>query len=461
MQDIATTLAGFLAGLLVGAVVIALVLRGRLQRTGAHAHDLEAELLESRTALASAKAELQQLSAHDPVQLLAPLVQQTLETMRAGLEKTAKETLSQRADEAAQVSAARVTELLDPKLTALAAAEERLRLETERTNGQIAKALEAQGEVARGRLQEMVEGHVKRLEQLREEQAQQLGAMKQALEGFLQGGKELGERVEGLTAAMQRSPKLRGTWGEIVLERLLETSGLSSPREYERQVALDGQEGNRLIADLVIHLPGDRHLIVDSKVSLVDYQRALENPDDPTALRAHAKALKDQADELAHRHYERALAGALDGVFLFVPHEPALQAALQYDPELIYLAGRNGVYFLTPTTLIPTLKLVTVLWQGAESNERFEEMLRLASTLADKFALFSQSFGAIEERLKQANDAWERARGQLVDGRGSATRVIDRMQRLGARRTKDLHPALGRSDGADALEEGDDQEGIE
>jgi DNA recombination protein RmuC len=442
MGNLATALAAFLLGLVVGAIAIGLVAAARTRRVSVRNEELTREVATAQGQLAAATARLEQLGTRDPAEMLAPLIQQTFETMRQGLERTTKETLAQRADEAAQASAQRLSELLDPRLTQLAAAEERLRKESEETSERIAKSLATQGETARSQLEEMVKGHIEKLETLREEQAQQLGAMKLALEGFLQGSKELEERVEGLTAALQRSPKMRGTWGEIVLERLLESSGLSSPREYEQQVTLQGADGNRLIADVVLHLPGDRHLVIDSKVSLVEYQRALASPDDPTALQAHVRALRAQVQELTDRHYERALAGSLDGVFLFVPIESALYAALQHDPDLLFEAHRQGVYFVTPTSLIPTLKLVAVLWQGAESHERFDEMLRLAGSLLDKLAGFSESFARIEQRLQQATEAWQQARNQLVDGKGNVQRIAIRMRQLGARHTKALHASL-------------------
>jgi DNA recombination protein RmuC len=433
----------FLLGTLVGALLVAAVALWRVQGV--------------RTRLAGAEERLRLLEpsrAAEQAQL-GPLLAQTQHTITATLERIVAETLGERANEAASSAASRLTAELAPRLAELTEAQEQLRrvatearAELERTQASAASQLRVELTQRAGELAELARAIGEALGQSQ----QTTGSIASQLQAFLLESERVRTQVAELTEALRRSPKARGNWGELVLENLLAGAGLHEPRDFERQVALHGEGGQRLVADAVIHLPEGRHLVIDAKVQLVDYVRAIEHPEDATAARAHADALKAQVVDLANHRYDLALPGALDGVFLFVPIESALSLALDVDPTLVEEAMRRGIFLATPTTLIPVAKMVAFLWRGAERDRRAEEAEELAHRLAEKIANFAESFAAVGTAIDRAQRSWEEARGRLIDGRGSAASLAKRLAAVSGRTTKPLPAALEPREGADAEE---------
>ncbi|ACU54896.1 protein of unknown function DUF195 [Acidimicrobium ferrooxidans DSM 10331] len=449
----------FCVGLLLGALTTALVLLRRLGDQRAAAADatrtLETQLVEARTKLA--QLEPQRLAEQTN---LGPLLDQA----QRSVEETVKRVVAEHLDHGSEQAIQKATALLDkefqPRLASLEDGR-KLLLESADTlrklvdeqlrsaREQITTTLRASGSEAATQLSTTLTERMDQLKQLAASISEQLandqrltGTVEESLRSFVAENQELRTRVHELTQALQRSPKQRGNWGELVLENLLVGAGLTQHRDFDLQVAFRDDDGRTVIADAIINLPGERHLVIDAKVQLVDYLRAVEDPANDTAARAHAEALRRQINELADHRYDRLVDGALDGTFLFVPIESALALALETDPALMELAIGKGIFLATPTTLIPVLKLVGFLWRGAERDSRAEEAERLARRLADKIASFAESFLQIDKGLQVARNAYERAEGQLRSGRGNAMALARRLGEVSGRSGKALPAPL-------------------
>lgn len=449
----------FVVGVLLGVLATALVFVRRLGAQRAAAAEttrgLETQLVEARTRLE--QLEPQRLAEQTS---LGPL----LETAQRSVEETVKRVVAEHLDHGSEQAIQKATNLLDkefqPRLASLEEGRKVL-LETadslrklvdeqlRSARDQITATLRASGSDTATQLSSTLADRMDQLKALAASISEQLasdqrltGTVEESLRSFVAENQELRARVHELTQALQRSPKQRGNWGELVLENLLVGAGLTQHRDFELQVAFRDDDGRTVIADAVINLPAERHLVIDAKVQLVDYLRAVEDPANDAAARAHAEALRRQIVELADHRYDRLVPGALDGTFLFVPIESALAVALEADPTLMELAIANGIFLATPTTLIPVLKLVAFLWRGAERDSRAEEAERLARRLADKIASFADSFLQIDKGLQTARSAYERAERQLRTGQGNAMALARRLGEVSGRSGKSLPAPL-------------------
>lgn len=253
------------------------------------------------------------------------------------------------------------------------------------------------------------------------------------------------EAVE-LTRALKGSQRLQGHWGELVLERLLEASGLREGQEFHRQVVLaNAEDGSRPRPDILVQLPGDRLLVVDAKCSLRAYLRACEAVDEPSrkqALAAHRTALRAHVTELARRDYAGLLGGrGLELVLLFVPVEAAFLAALESDATLIEDALAQRIALVTPATLLLSLRTVGELWRHDRRDRNAAQIAERAGRLHDKFAGFVEDLAKVDEQLRRALRALEAAQLKLSSGPGNLLRQVGQLQELGARVSKQLPEA--------------------
>ncbi|MGK2924286.1 MAG: DNA recombination protein RmuC [Lysobacterales bacterium] len=261
---------------------------------------------------------------------------------------------------------------------------------------------------------------------------------------------KLNERLHddatNLSRALTGSVKAQGNWGEQQLERLLELSGLQQGREYSSQYSVTTEGGQRIQPDLVLHLPEGKSIVLDSKVSLVAWTRlqsAAEDAGREAALKDHLASLRQHIKGLGEKGYaEIPELNSLDFVLMFVPIEAALIAALQADPELAEFALRNKVALLAPTNFLATMRTVGSVWAVHKQNRNAQEIAKRAGLLYDKFAGFVDNLQAIGDRLRQAQQSYESALGQLSTGPGNLLRQTEVLRELGARNSKQLDPAL-------------------
>ncbi|WP_308367200.1 MULTISPECIES: DNA recombination protein RmuC [unclassified Microbulbifer] len=255
----------------------------------------------------------------------------------------------------------------------------------------------------------------------------------------------ISEEALNLTSALKGDRKVQGNWGEVVLERLLEESGLQKGREYDTQVSFIG-DGRRRQPDVIVHLPENKDLIIDAKVSLLDYERycsAETDEERAQALKQHVQSLRAHIAGLNKKAYEQ-LEGVrtLDFVFIFVPIEAAYMLAMQADPGLFRDAYDKHIVLVSPTSLMATLRTVENIWRYEKQNKNAEKIAEEAGRLHDQFAMVLESLDELGSRIRQAEDAYQQTYKRLATGRGNAVKRIDSLRKLGARTRKRIDANL-------------------
>lgn len=252
---------------------------------------------------------------------------------------------------------------------------------------------------------------------------------------------QIGQDALNLTRALKGDAKMRGNWGEVVLERILERSGLEKGREYETQFTVAGDEG-KLRPDVLIRLPDDKHIVIDSKVSLVAYDRYYAAETDierDLALREHVVSMRRHMDDLSSKNYQgRVGINAPDFVAMFVPIEPAFNLAAGHDDGLVLDAFDRKIVIVTPNTLLAMLSTVASLWKRELQTRNALEIARQSGDLFDKFVLFVESLKDIGARLDAARDAYDRAYKRLSEGNGNLVRRVQNLKKLGAKAEKSM-----------------------
>ncbi|MCW8869497.1 MAG: DNA recombination protein RmuC [Proteobacteria bacterium] len=272
-------------------------------------------------------------------------------------------------------------------------------------------------------------------------QTEQQATLRSEIKQILQLNKVLSEQAENLTNALTAQSKAQGNWGELVLKRLLETAGLTLGREFETEQSFN-QDGKRFRPDVLIHLPDDKKLIVDAKVSLTAYERMINTSDEAeqaNQLQQHINSLKSHVKNLSEKNYADIEAlNTLGFVVMFVPVEGALMTALQHQPDLLEFAYNQHVIPLAASGLLVTLRTVMRLWQIDKQNKNAQEIANRAGLLIDKFSGFLDDFNSVKERLDQAQEAWEGANNKIAKGRGNLIRQAEQLSELGAKHSKQL-----------------------
>ncbi|WP_178129978.1 MULTISPECIES: DNA recombination protein RmuC [unclassified Pseudomonas] len=294
-------------------------------------------------------------------------------------------------------------------------------------------------------LKERIQSFEKRVEESYQQEARERFSLGKELERLQQLNLRLSDEATNLTRAL-KGQKTQGNWGELILERVLEHAGLEKGREYQTQVSLKGPDGERFQPDVLILLPGDKQVVVDSKVSLTAYQQYVGADDEAigqTALKQHVLSLRNHVKGLAGKDYKR-LEGlhSLDFVLLFVPIEAAFSAALQAEPNLFQEAFDRNIVIVSPTTLLATLRVIDSLWKQERQSQNAREIAERAGWLYDKFVLFIQDLDEVGNRLQQLDKAYAAARNKLTDGRGNLVSRSEQLKLLGARASKNLPAEL-------------------
>ena len=259
-----------------------------------------------------------------------------------------------------------------------------------------------------------------------------------------------------LAQALKGQAKTRGNWGEMILESVLEKAGLVKGRHFRTQVSATSEEGRRLQPDVVLDLPGGRQVIIDAKVSLNAYERqcsAANDDERAKAAKEHAEALRRHIEQLSSKNYA-ALPGinSPDFVFLFVPVEPALHAAMETAPDLVEAALERNIVLVTAPNVVATARLVAQLWQQDSQNRFAREIAEQGGKLYDKFAAFCRDLENIGLRIRQTQESYDDAMSKLREGRGNLLRQTEKLRALGAKTTA-AQPALTGGTGTDETAE--------
>ena len=284
-----------------------------------------------------------------------------------------------------------------------------------------------------------------RLEQVHKNQDNSLATLRGELLQIKSLNQTLANEANALTRALKGEAKVQGNWGELILEKALESCGLREGVEYKREQSFKQEEGS-LRADVILYLPEDKHIVIDAKVSLTDYTRLIQATTKEEAKRAkeaHVISIKRHIDTLASKQYHMLNSiKAPEFTLMFIPIEAAYLAAIESDSNLFEYAFERNVAVVTPTTLLTTLKTVGALWKLANHDKNMLKLASEAALMHDKFALFLEEFLALEQRLLQAQNAYDNAKGRLVSGQGSLYSKIKKVGNLSAKTKKDLPKIL-------------------
>lgn len=263
--------------------------------------------------------------------------------------------------------------------------------------------------------------------------------LREEIKQLMELNKQMSEDAVDLTRALKGDAKTQGNWGELVLERVLDLAGLEKGVEYDREVAI---ENGKYRPDVVVHLPEDKHIIVDSKVSLTAYERMV-NSDDPQEFqrlqKEHVNSIKKHIDELNAKNYQNLKAfDTPNFVLMFIPVESSFSAAVQIDQSLYNYALQRNVVMVTPSTLLATLRTVASIWQHEKQNRNTLEIARMSGKLYDKLCGFISDMEKIDKALKSAQSSYNDAVSKLSTGTGNAIATAEKIKKLGAKTTKSI-----------------------
>lgn len=286
----------------------------------------------------------------------------------------------------------------------------------------------------------------KKVEETHEKNIRERASLREAITGLKELNEKLGKEAHDLTNALKGDVKKQGNWGELILERILESSGLQKGIEYSTQQSITDDEGRRKQPDVIVNLPEGKHVIVDSKVSLNAYER-YTSADNKEAkekyLKEHINSLRKHIKELAEKHYQDLKdIRTPDFVFMFVPIESASSLVLQSEIDIFFEANKNKIVIVTPSTLLAGLKTISYLWDQEKQNKNAAEIARQSGELYNKFVNFVEDLEGIGKRLDQAHASYSSAMNKLKTGRGNLITTTEKIKRLGARTNKQLPEEL-------------------
>ncbi len=295
-------------------------------------------------------------------------------------------------------------------------------------------------------LKERINEFQKKVEEVNKESIDRNSALKQQIIGLRELNQQITREAENLTRALKGESKTRGNWGELILERILEKSGLEKGREYDIQESVLSTSGRRLQPDVVIRLPDDRKIIVDSKVSLVDYERYVNEDDEQgkaQCLKDHLNSVRGHIKSLGEKNYQHLYGvSGLDFVLLFMPIEPAFSLAVQNDDQLFQDAYDKNIVIVSPSTLIATLRTIASIWRQEKQNRYALEIAEQGGKLYDKFKSFTDDLVKIGDGLNGTKKSYDAAMNKLSDGKDNLIRKTERLKELGAKATKSMDHRL-------------------
>jgi len=336
------------------------------------------------------------------------------------------------------------------KVQLLQQAETRLKQEFENLANRIFASREQAGaELQRNRMtavlepfKQQLEAFRQRVEEVHRSETEQAGRLIEQVRQLQTLSNQVSTDANQLAMAIKGEAKKQGDWGEVIVERMLEVSGLVLDREYSRQVSGRTEDGSLQRPDFVLHLPGDKAVILDAKVSLTAYERFchVESEEDRSqALKEHVASVRKHFEDLKTRRYDAILGNkTLDFVLMCIPIEPAYQTALQADPDLLYLQAQAPVVITGPSTLMISLKLIAQIWRRENENRNAEKIADRAGRMHDHIVLVYEALADAQKKQEGSSAALELAMKRVKDGKGNLLGRADELKQLGAKVSKAL-----------------------
>jgi len=270
--------------------------------------------------------------------------------------------------------------------------------------------------------------------------------LKNELNSLKDLNKQISEEAHNLTVALKGDNKTQGNWGELILEKVLEKSGLAKDIEYKAQVSLNNAEGDKIQPDFIVYLPENKHIIIDAKVSLVAYEAYVSEVDELkkiALLKEHIKSLKEHIKRLSEKDYPAALGiAAPDFVLMFVPIESSFSVAIKEDVELFNYGWDRNIVIVSPSTLLATLRTIASLWKQEKQSKNVIQIAEEAGKLYDKFVGFLDDFKALGTSLEKSQKIHSEALNKLSTGNGNVIGKIEKLRELGLKTNKQIDKNL-------------------
>ncbi len=306
-------------------------------------------------------------------------------------------------------------------------------------------------------LQDKIRTFEDKVEKSQKESISMHSALKEQLLNLQNQNLKITQEAENLTKALKGDSKMQGNWGELVLERVLEKSGLEKDREYSVQQSFTLEDGTRVLPDVIIHLPDGKKMVVDSKVSLTDYERYINTEDElqEKFLKDHINSIRKHVDQLSAKKYEDLYEmESPDFVLMFIPIEPAFAIAINQDTSLYNKAFEQNIVIVTPSTLLATLRTIDSMWNNEKHQRNAIEIARQAGALYDKFEGFVSDLTKVGKKMDEAKTEYKGAMNKLVEGRGNLVTSVEKLKKMGAKAKKSIpEPILKRAQEDDFEEE--------
>lgn len=291
-------------------------------------------------------------------------------------------------------------------------------------------------------LKENLKNFEAKVDRVYNEETKDRNSLKGAVELLIEQSKQIQDEANNLTKALKGNTKKQGNWGEVILERVLERSGLLKDREYRLQASFTDADGQRLQPDAIIDLPDEKHLVIDSKVSLIAYERWINTESEEEKIehaKHHLQSVKNHILELSAKNYcDIYQINSPDFVLLFIPIESSFSMSISLDADLFNFAWDRRVVIVSPSTLLATLRTIAGLWKQERQNKNVIEIAREAGLLYDKFVGFTEDMDKIEKQINTLSRTHEDARKKLETGRGNVMSKIEKLKVLGAKTSKGL-----------------------
>jgi DNA recombination protein RmuC len=291
-------------------------------------------------------------------------------------------------------------------------------------------------------LQDKIQLFEKKVEDTHKESIDYHAALRQQIVGLREMNVQMSKETLNLTKALKGDSKIQGNWGELILERVLEKSGLEKGREYFVQQSHTNQDGGRVYPDVVINLPDGKKMIVDSKVSLNAYEKFINEDDEvfkSKFLKEHVNSIKRHVEQLGDKNYQDLYRiESPNFVLLFIPMEPAFASALNEDTTLYNKAFEKNIVIVTPATLLATLRTIDSMWTNQKQQENALEIARQAGALYDKFEGFVADLIRVGKKIDESKTEYQGAMSKLVDGTGNLIKRVENLKKMGAKAQKSL-----------------------
>ncbi|WP_400079635.1 DNA recombination protein RmuC [Winogradskyella sp. R77965] len=294
-------------------------------------------------------------------------------------------------------------------------------------------------------LEEKIKTFEKKVEDTQKESISMHSALKEQLLGLKDLNQQMALEATNLTKALKGDSKMQGNWGELVLERVLEKSGLEKDREYFVQQNFQREDGSRAMPDVVLHLPDSKKMIIDSKVSLTAYERMVNADDDEKALflKSHVNSIKKHVDDLSAKNYQDLYdIESPDFVLMFIPIEPAFAVAINEDNNLYNKAFEQNIVIVTPSTLLATLRTIDTMWNNEKQQQNAIEIARQAGALYDKFEGLVSDLTGVGKKIDAAKTDYSSAMNKLVEGKGNLISRVEKIKKMGAKAKKALPESI-------------------